>query len=71
MSTLTRADVDRVRLSSLLIAEPADPGRTVLSIVEHFLAMQAQASTNPFTAPHRILPVRGLPTQSAPFSVQL
>lgn len=42
MSTLTRADVDRVRLGSLLIAGPADPGRTVLSIVEHFLAMQAQ-----------------------------
>ncbi len=42
MSTLTRADVDRARLSSLLIAGPADAGRTVLSIVEHFLAMQAQ-----------------------------
>lgn len=42
MSTLTRADVDRARLASLLIAGPADPGRTVLGIVEHFLAMQAQ-----------------------------
>src|SRR5680860_1677890 len=42
MSTLTRADVDRVRLRSLLIAGPADPGRTVISIVEYFLAMQAQ-----------------------------
>jgi hypothetical protein len=42
MSTLTRADVDRVRLGSLLIADPANPGRTVLGIVEHFLAMQAQ-----------------------------
>ncbi len=45
MSTLTRADVDRARLGSLLIAGPADPGRTVLGIVEHFLAMQAQDAT--------------------------
>ncbi len=42
MSTLTRADVNRARLASLLIAGPADPARTPLDIVEHFLAMQAQ-----------------------------
>lgn len=42
MSTLTRDNVDRVRLASLLIDGVADPARTVLSIVEHFLAMQAQ-----------------------------
>ena len=42
MSTLTRADVDRARLASLLIDGPADPARTALSTVEHFLAMQAQ-----------------------------
>ncbi len=42
MSTLTRADVDRARLGSLLIHGPADPARTALGIVEHFLAMQAQ-----------------------------
>lgn len=42
MSTLTRAEVDRARLASLLIDRPADPARTALSTVEHFLAMQAQ-----------------------------
>lgn len=42
MSTLTREDVDRARLASLLIDGAANPGRTALSIVEHFLAMQAQ-----------------------------
>lgn len=42
MSTLTRDEVDRARLASLLIDGVANPGRTVLGIVEHFLAMQAQ-----------------------------
>ncbi len=42
MSTLTREDVDRARLASLLIDGAANPARSVLSIVEHFLAMQAQ-----------------------------
>jgi len=42
MSLLTRADVDRARLASLLIAGPSDPSRTALGVVEHFGAMQAQ-----------------------------
>ncbi len=42
MSPLTRADVDRARRAALLIAGPADPSRTALDVVEHFLAMQAQ-----------------------------
>ena len=42
MSVLTRADVDRARLVSLLIARHAEPSRTALGVVEHFLAMQAQ-----------------------------
>ncbi len=40
--TLSREDVDRVRLASLLIDSAADPVRTALGVVEHFLAMQAQ-----------------------------
>lgn len=40
--TLSRADVDRVRLVSLLLDGPSDPERTVLGVIEHFGAMQAQ-----------------------------
>jgi hypothetical protein len=40
--SLSREDVDRVRLASLLIDSAADPVRTALGVVEHFLAMQAQ-----------------------------
>ncbi|MCB2411661.1 winged helix DNA-binding domain-containing protein [Demequina sp. TTPB684] len=40
--SLSRADVDRARLASLLIDAAADPARTALGVVEHFLAMQAQ-----------------------------
>lgn len=42
MSTLARADVERVRLASLLIEGPPDPSRTARGVVEHFGAMQAQ-----------------------------
>jgi len=41
-SVLSRADVDRARLASLLLDTSADPTRTPVGIVEHFLAMQAQ-----------------------------
>ena len=39
---LSRADVDRARLASLLLDTAADPKRSPFGIVEHFLAMQAQ-----------------------------
>jgi len=39
---LSRADVARVRLASLLLDTAADPVRTAVGIVDHFLAMQAQ-----------------------------
>lgn len=39
---LSRAEVDRVRLASLLLDTAADPARSALGVVEHFLAMQAQ-----------------------------
>ena len=39
---LSRADVDRLRLASLLLDTTADPARTPLGVIEHFLAMQAQ-----------------------------
>ncbi len=40
--TLSRADVDRVRLASLLLDASAHPARTALGVVEHLLTMQAQ-----------------------------
>ena len=39
---LARADVDRLRLASLLLDGAADPVRTPVGVVEYFLAMQAQ-----------------------------
>jgi hypothetical protein len=42
VSALSRADVDRLRLASLLLDAPADPTRTPVGVIEHFLAMQAQ-----------------------------
>lgn len=41
-SVLSRSEVGRVRMASLLLDSPSDRSRTALGVVEHFGAMQAQ-----------------------------